>query len=64
LPPAQLQEKFVHCARRALPETRVLALYDAIQGLEQRRDVREVIALTAAPEPHSARPALAGAARP
>ena len=59
LPPVQFKEKFVHCARRALPETRVTALYDAIQRLEQSHNVREVIALTASLEPHSDRPARA-----
>ena len=63
LPPTQLKEKFMHCARRALSETRVMALYDAIQRLEQHHNVREVIALTASPEPHSARPARAVAAQ-
>lgn len=63
LPPAQLKEKFVHYARRALPETRVTALYDAIQRLEQRHNVREVIALTASREPHSDRPARVVAAQ-
>lgn len=63
LPPAQLREKFVHCARRALSETRVMALYDAIQRLEQSHNIREVIALTASLEPYSARPAHAAAAQ-
>ena len=64
LPPAQLKEKFVHCARRALPETQVMTLYDAIQRVEQSPNVREVIALTASREPHSTRPARAVAAQP
>ena len=53
----------MHCARRALPETQVMALYDALQRLEQSPNVREVIALTASLEPHSTRPARAVAAQ-
>jgi 2-methylcitrate dehydratase PrpD len=47
LPPALLKEKFEDCAARALPRERVAALYSAIQGFENLKDVRELTALIA-----------------
>ena len=47
LPAGLLKEKFENCAARALPRERVSALYSAIQGFENLRDVREVTAIIA-----------------
>jgi hypothetical protein len=47
LPAGLLKEKFENCAARALPRERVSALYSAVQGFENLRDVREVTAVIA-----------------
>jgi 2-methylcitrate dehydratase PrpD len=47
LPAGLLKEKFENCAARVLPRERVAALYSAIQGFENLRDVREVTAIIA-----------------
>ena len=47
LPAALLKEKFEDCAARALPRERSTALYPAMQGFENLKDVREVTALIA-----------------
>ena len=47
LPAGLLKEKFEYCAARVLPRERVAALYSAIQGFENLRDVREVTAIIA-----------------
>lgn len=47
LPAALLKEKFENCAARVLPRERVAALYPAIQGFENLKDVREVTAIIA-----------------
>jgi 2-methylcitrate dehydratase PrpD len=47
LPAGLLKEKFENCAVRALPRERVAALYSAIQGFENLKDVREMTAIIA-----------------
>jgi 2-methylcitrate dehydratase PrpD len=47
LPASLLKEKFENCAARALPRDRVQALYSAIQGFENLKDVRELTAIIA-----------------
>jgi 2-methylcitrate dehydratase PrpD len=47
LPAGLLKEKFENCAARVLPRERVAALYPAIQGFENLKDVREVTAIIA-----------------
>ena len=47
LPAGLLKEKFENCAARVLPRERVAALYAAIQGFENLKDVREVTAIIA-----------------
>ena len=47
LPAGLLKEKFENCAARVMPRERVAALYAAIQGFENLRDVREVTTIIA-----------------
>jgi 2-methylcitrate dehydratase PrpD len=47
LPAGLLKEKFENCAARVLPRERVAALYPAIQGFENLKDVREMTAIMA-----------------
>jgi 2-methylcitrate dehydratase PrpD len=47
LPASLLKEKFDNCAARALPKERIAALYSAIQGFENIKDVREMTAIIA-----------------
>lgn len=47
LPASLLKEKFENCAARVLPKERVAALYSAIQGFENLKDVREITAIIA-----------------
>lgn len=47
LPPERLKEKFDNCASRVLPAANLPALYEAIQGFENLRDVRDLTALLA-----------------
>jgi 2-methylcitrate dehydratase PrpD len=47
LPASLLKEKFENCAVRVLPKERVGALYSAIQGFENLKDVRELTAIIA-----------------
>ncbi len=49
LPVELLQEKFVNCALRVLPQTRVTELYKAMRDLERIGDVRELTALMSPP---------------
>jgi len=55
LPPELLQEKFVNCALRVLPESRVTQLHASIQELERLDDMRKLIALICAPHANAAR---------
>ena len=47
LPASLLKEKFENCAARALPRERVAPLYSAIQGFENLKDVRGMMAIIA-----------------
>ena len=55
LPPELLQEKFVNCALRVLPESRVMQLHASLQELERLDDVRKLIALICPPHSNAAR---------
>lgn len=55
LPPELLQEKFVNCALRVLPESNVAQLHAAIEKFEQINDVRELTALITAHQKSPAR---------
>jgi 2-methylcitrate dehydratase PrpD len=55
LPPELLKEKFVNCARRALPESNVARLHAEIGRFEQIKDVRELTALAAPQQKNIAR---------
>jgi len=58
LPPELLQEKFVNCSLRALPQANVDGIYETIQRLDQVASMRELIALTAVEDKGSRRPAV------
>ena len=56
LPPGLLKEKFVNCARHALPASNVEQLYAVIQELEQLDDVRKLTALASLQQKSARRP--------
>ena len=57
-----LKDKFVNCARRALPDDTVEKLYSAINGLENSSDAREITALASTHHKSAARTAVAASA--
>ena len=59
LPAELLKAKFVNCAQRVLPATRVERLYDAINNIDQIADVREIAALATAGQQAVRRPVMA-----
>lgn len=51
LPPELLKEKFVNCALRVLPQSRVTQLHASIRELERLDDMRRLTALIANKKP-------------